>query len=111
MDMTLEEAEDFFSEFYLGKHHIPSKIHAFGNGWNVNQYGSLSTYDFDGLTRLVFLAHDKCIRVGIGSSGPGTIKIIIYKRKNRDGDHQYDRHPTIETALEQWRKSYKKENE
>ena len=88
-EFTYQEAEDFLSDFYLGKHHIPSKIH-----------------EFDDLTRLVFLAHDRCVRVEIGNSGPGMIKIIIHKRHHRDGQPSYERHPTIETALKTWRKTW-----
>ncbi len=102
MIMTYEEAEEFFGELYIGKHHIPAKIKRFGNGWCINHYGSLSTFDFDNLTRLVFLAHDKCIRVELVQGGPRSVKIAIWKRDGRTGS-MYERHPTIETALGIWR--------
>lgn len=100
--MSFAEAVDFFSEFYRGKHHIPeSGIKEWGYGWFVSHYGTLSTFDFDALTRLVFMAHDKCIRVEVGASGPRRVKIMIHKRR-REGD-MMERHPTIETALGLWR--------
>jgi hypothetical protein len=109
-DMTKEEAVSFFADFYCGAHHIPARdycgihgIHEFGNGWYVNHYGDLSTFDFDRLTRLVFMAHDRCIRVEIASSGPRYMKIIIHKRAQREGEI-WSRHPTIESALGAWRK-------
>ena len=105
MDTPYQEAEDFFSELYHGKHHIPGKIRAFGQGWCINHHGSLSTFDFDDLTRLVFLAHDKCIRVELIQGGPRAIGIAIFKRKGRTGS-MYERHPTIEAALGIWRESH-----
>lgn len=102
MKMTYEEAEKFFSEIYFGKHHLPSEIKPYGEGWYINHHGDLSTFDFDTLTRLVFLAHDSCIRVGLSQGGPRAIKIAIWKREGRTG-HMYARHPTIEQALEIWR--------
>lgn len=101
--MTKDEAEEFFGILFLGKHHIPGDVKPFGRGWKVNSYsGQLATFDFDGLTRLVFLAHDKCVRVELVQGGPGRIGIAIWKRHSRNGDI-YDRHPTIKTALVNWR--------
>lgn len=101
--MTEQEATDFFSELYMGKHHIPrGGVRPFGNGFSVNHIGDLSTFDFDKLTRLVFLAHDRCIRVEVSNSGPRMVKISIWKRQ-REGS-MWQRHPTMEQALEQWRK-------
>lgn len=102
MDTSYQEAEDFFSELYLGKHHIPAKIKPFGQGWCINHSGDLSTFDGNTLTRLVFLAHDKCMRVEIQQGGRKAVKIAIWKRV-RYGSI-YERHPTIEDALVQWRK-------
>ena len=100
------EAEQFFAELYFGKHHIPKGgIKPWGEGWCVNHYGDLSTFDFDGLTRLVFLAHDCCFRVSVMNSGPSMVKIAIWKRK-REGSIT-TRHPTIETALKVWRDKHK----
>ena len=102
MDLPKEEALSFFSELYFGAHHIPGRgIKEYGPGWCVNHYGDLSTFDFDKLTRLVFLAHDRCMRVEIGSSGPNMVKIIIHKR-TREGSMS-QRHPTLEQAFELWR--------
>jgi hypothetical protein len=101
--MTKEEAVEFFSILYFGEHHIPSDVKPFGRGWKVNAYaGSLATFDFDGLTRLVFLAHDKCVRVEVCQGGPGRVGICIWKRHGRNGD-MYARHPTLKCALVNWR--------
>lgn len=103
---TFSEAEEFFGMVFRGRHHIPSEVKPFGRGWKVNaRFGALSTFDFDDLTRLVFLAHDRCVRVEIVQGGPGRVGIAIWKRHCREGDF-CERHPTIERALAAWRERY-----
>jgi hypothetical protein len=99
--MTLEEAEEFFAIVYFGAHHIPSQIKKYGEGWAINDT-DVATYDFNTLTRMLFLAHDMCYRLQIQPGGT-RIKIAIWKRYGRDGD-MCSRHPTIEMALGEWRK-------
>lgn len=111
-EMTKEEAVEFFSTLYFGEHHIPARgccgqhgVREFGPGsWYVNHNGDMATYDFDFLTRLVFLAHDRCIRASVQNGGPRKVKVVIFKRASRDGRISVG-HPTIETALEKWRLS------
>jgi hypothetical protein len=112
-DMPKVEAVSFFSELYFGEHHIPARgccgahgVKEFGPGsWYVNHSGDIATYDYDFLTRLVFLAHDKCIRASVQNSGPRLIKIVIWKRDGRTG-RMAEGHPTIETALGKWRERH-----
>ena len=68
----------------------------------------LATFDFDGLTALVFAAHDRCVRIELGNGGPGRIKIIAHRRIRRadlaPGDWATPKiHPTLEEAVESWR--------
>jgi hypothetical protein len=100
--MKKEDAEDFFAEIFYGKHHIPSELKPWGDGWQLNYYGDFTTFDFNNLTRAVFLAHDRCIRFGITSSGPRMIRLVIHQRNKRIGSVM-ERHPTIEEALADWR--------
>ena len=65
--------------------------------------GSLATWDFDHLTRLVIGAHDECIRVGIEPVSHRYLRFAFHPRK-RDGDAIHSRHPSIETAIESFRK-------
>jgi len=104
MTHSLSEAEAiaFFSEFYRGEHHFPAKVKPYGPGWSISHFGPLATFDSDDLTRLVFLAHDRCIRVQVEQGGPNRIRIAIWKRV-REGC-LYERHPTIEQALKSFRK-------
>lgn len=64
----------------------------------VNIYGSLDTYDFDYLTRLVILCHDHCIRLEIIPSGPRGLGLCFSARTCRRGSVSR-RHPTMETAI------------
>jgi hypothetical protein len=100
--LTKEEAEEFFGILFHGVHHIPSEIKRWGTGWKVNAHCDFATFDFDHLTRLVFLAHDRCVRACIVQGGPGRIGIAIWKRYGRNGPFA-DRHPTIKCALVNWR--------
>ncbi len=100
--ITKEEAIDFFSEFYFGAHHIPGDSpKTVGNhGWAVmHNLGELATFDYNGLTRLVLMAHDKCIRVSISPVRNGIMKIMIHRR-SREDKSIFGGHPTIEQAIE-----------
>lgn len=101
--LTQDEATKFFSQFYRGEHHIPGyKVHEFGKGWMVkHDQGDLATFDFNGLTRLVLMAHHYCYRVSVNNHGPRTMKICIWKRQ-REGSVSH-RHPTIEQAIEDFK--------
>ena len=104
---TMTEAQracfDLLCDVFHGEHHAPERIYAFGRGIKCNaESHRLSTFDFDYLTRLVVLAHDACVRVEVVSSGPGRIGLVLHKRAGRTGS-SYDRHPTMEEAIERVR--------
>jgi hypothetical protein len=67
--------------------------------------GDLSTFDFDGLTRLVFLAHDYSIRVAVSPINRRSLQFLFHGRNRTGGFSQ--RHPTIEQAVNLWRKRHK----
>lgn len=64
----------------------------------------LATWDGDALTRLVFLAHDACLRVDVQPASPQYLRLLFHSRQ-RQGT-LFQRHPTIEDALTQWRKRH-----
>lgn len=100
------ECLNLFSDLVGGDHHITGNVYECGRGIRVSIFsGTLATFDFDGLTRLVFLAHDRCIRVELISSGPSRVGIALHKRHTREGSSS-QRHPTITEALERHRKYY-----
>jgi len=106
--MPQSSAIQFFSDFYFGSHHFPAKIQEWGDGWCINHPGSIATFDFDSMTRLVFMAHDRCIRVGVEHGGPRALRICIWQRVREGSMSQ--RHPTLEQAIEVWRKYNLKNN-
>lgn len=100
------ECYQLLAEVWGGFHHVHGQIHKWGPGIKINTWNPrLATYDFDGLTRLVLLAHDNMIRVEVIPSGPRMVGLSLHKRHKRDGS-MFERHPTIEAALEQHRKYY-----
>lgn len=105
--MTHEEAVAFFSALYGAPHRIPGSKYKGQNvkpwgtdSWQVAHWGDLSTYDFDILTRLVLLAHDRCVRVSLTPCGPRHIRIGISPRARTDSTHT--NHPTIAQAIERF---------
>lgn len=96
-----ERAEAVLACVFWGIHHAPD-IKKYPDPdvpqWEVNAPGQLSTFDFDGLTRLVIAAHDQCIRATICQGGPRCVKIMLHDRKGREGNMTH-RHPTMEEAI------------
>lgn len=99
MKMDINEARQFFADFFYGEHHLPSQIRRWGEGFYVFTHDSLATTDFNELTRLVFMAHARAVRVEVASHGPKHLKIIIHKRDAEDSRGSFG-HPTLEQALE-----------
>jgi hypothetical protein len=104
-EMTKESATEFFAEFFGGEHHFPDELKPWGPGWCIkSDQRDFSTYDYDGLTRLVLMAHDRCVRVEIIPCGK-RLQIAIHQRHAREG-RMTERHPTIEMALARWRETH-----
>ena len=86
-------------DLFHGFHHIDGDIRPCSTGIQINTSGRLfATYDFDGLTRAVIMAHDRCIRFEIRPCTPQLLKLTLWQRKGRDGA-MHDRHPTMEDAI------------
>lgn len=99
------KAEAVLGAVFRGLHNVPGKIQDDGIRIFVNVPASqLSTFDFDGLTRLVVLAHDECVRASINACNPQMVRIVFHDRTGREG-HQYERHPTIEDAITRIRRN------
>jgi hypothetical protein len=103
------DVADLLGELFLGIYHLPSnrllKVEWDNNycieitiGWE-----DWSTIDFDVLTRLVFLAHHRAIRVDMDASTHNYMKLRFWQR-NRSGDY-YHRHPTLREAVEKFEKT------
>jgi hypothetical protein len=72
-----------------------------GYGISLIWHGELATFDFDRLTRLVFLRHDARIRVSISSGGPLSIRLILHPRVETGGLGL--RHPNLDEAVAEFR--------
>ena len=93
----------FLCRLFCGFHHVPSKIKECGKGIQINFIpNSMATFDFDGLTKLVVMAHNWGVRANIAGSGPAMIKLQLWKRRLRDGCIS-ERHPTIGQAVDKFK--------
>ena len=92
-------------DLVCGQHHLTNKIKPWGDGIEYNTHIDFSTFDFSRLTTAVFMAHDRCIRFSINSSGPRLLKLCLFKRHGRDGEY-WKKHPTLEQAVETYRKTF-----
>lgn len=100
---------EFAGRFYGGLHHFPGESKGLRKvDWNHwlycawKQRPGFSTYDFDSLTRLVFLAHDTGIRVEVNPS-MNYLEIVCHPRVFVPEKGRAYPHPTIEAALADWR--------
>ncbi len=66
---------------------------------------SASTFDCDSLTRLVLLAHDRCIRVEISGCCARYLRLLLTPRDGVVGEISH-RHPTIEQAISRHREEF-----
>lgn len=104
------ECAEFLADVYHGFHHIPGDLRPSGKSAVCLEVDhiSLATFDFNEMTRIVVLSHDKCIRFGV--SGPrmeereyeghtyeAPVMTIVASKRQREGQ-MYQRHPTLEDA-------------
>ena len=97
------EAYRMLADLFGGDHHL-TNVRPFGIGIEMNHRGELATFDYNLLSRAVFMAHDRSIRFAVSSSGPGMIKLILHKRHMREGN-MCQRHPTLAKAIAQYKVS------
>lgn len=94
------ECAKLLADLFYGFNHITGTIKKDWEGIKVavDTGNWAATFDFDGLTRAVVMAHDRMIRVEIRPAGPHRIKLLLQKRHVREGKMR-DRHPTLEDAV------------
>lgn len=99
---------DLLDEVFSGIYHLDiAKLKKVDWGDNYFiavqlHWQTLSTYDNDHLTRLVVLAHDRCLRVDISATTVRTLELMFHQRKPVGGFA--DRMPTMEKHLADIRK-------
>lgn len=102
---------EVLSMVFGGDHHLENISYVAQNGIKMNVYsGSMATFDNSYLTRLLFACHDACVRLQIVQGGPYRFGLMLHKRHKREGS-LYERHPTIEQALADWRERHPAEEQ
>ena len=99
-----KKVESVLSAAWGGVHNVDGweRRKPCGDGIAVVVHGSLATYDFGTLTALVIRAHDEAVRLEIQPASPKYLRLVFHPRK-RDGGQVWERHPTMEWALERAR--------
>lgn len=99
------EVADILGQVWRGLYHIDGKA-VERVDWSdpycifINiRNPQLATWDFNILTTLVVLCHDRMIRMEIDGIAPRMTQFLFHQRKVRDGDNT-QRHPTMEEAIE-----------
>ena len=106
----IERANDVISDVFGGLHNAPKiKVVDKSSMIECNTPLDMSTFDASRLTVFVFSCHDNCVRGTVSGSGPRMVKLVIHNRADRDS-HMYSRHPSLNEALESWRKARPDEN-
>ena len=96
-----DRANDCLSGIFQGLHHV-GKIRKEREGqadeaWSVQVVQDVSTFDFDLMTRIVFLAHWHCLRASLSNGGPRALKLTLWNRQ-RTGI-MWERHPGLSEAI------------
>ena len=98
-----EKVADILGTAWRGIYHIQREVlHKRVEWGNTNRIGvvvrgDLATFDFDHLTTLVVLAHDKAVRVSVeGRSSWGHLLLTFSPRQREGGT--WERHPTMDAA-------------
>nr|WP_298685291.1 hypothetical protein [uncultured Dongia sp.] len=68
---------------------------------SVSWRGHLATFDFNQLTRLVFLCHEARIRCALSPWNPGHLRLSFSSRTDEDGFS--DGHPSLDEAVTTFR--------
>ena len=95
------DVADLLGELFSGIYHIQDEVLKadFADPYCVDVllHRSLSTYDFNHLTCLVFLAHHMALRVTIGAARNGILRLQFHRRERDGGTSK--RHPTLDEAV------------
>lgn len=101
IELTLEQKVDHFvSKVFGGEHHCRKVVFAGNHYVVVPNTPSVSTFDGDRLTRIVLASHELGLRAELTNHGMIGIKILLHSRTTRKVGKYWERHPTIEDAVE-----------
>lgn len=95
------QVADILGQVFRGIYHIEKpvqKVDWTNKRWiEICLFGSISTFDFQHLTELVILCHDRCVRLEITGAAPKYLRLMFHQRK-REGNMTMS-HPTIDQAI------------
>lgn len=101
-DLAAGKTFDKKLELFIGRVFGPNRplrcLDNHGHWAHLRYCGDLSTCESDVLTRLVFAAHEFCLRVTIEYSRSDTSHLIIVRDRERTGDR--NGHPTLAESLQ-----------
>jgi hypothetical protein len=106
MSEAQSECYDFLCDLFFGEHNLRDigTVSGWGNGISMTaSVGGLSTWDYNMLTRAVLMAHDRCIRFDVQPCTPKLLRLVLHRRQREGGVSQ--RHPTIDEAIERYRRT------
>lgn len=105
------ECAKFLADVYGGFHHVCGDIQSSGpDGVFIElDHISLATYDFNEMTKIVLMSHERCIRFGVtgprmeekehdGHTYEVPVMTVVVSKRKRDGQ-MHERHPTLEAAI------------
>lgn len=108
-----EHVADLLSDLFVGLYHLDGAEKVdWANDHHIEVrvvYKEFATFDTNLLTKLVFLAHDRCLRVSVNPRSPHALTLLFHQRRRAGG--VFERHPTIEQALAMHREYYPIESE
>jgi len=103
-----ETGADLLADLLAGLHHLDD---ATGVDWADTHHievrlawKELASFDGNLLTRLVFLAHDRCVRVSVRPRSHHALTLMFHPRERTGGI--WARHPTLEDAVAEHRQWY-----
>lgn len=108
-----EQVADLLGDLFSGLYHLDGAEKVdWANGHHIEvriAHKEWGSFDSNLLTKLVFLAHDRCLRVSMNPRSHYALTLLFHQRQ-RDGG-VWERHPTIEQALTMHREYYPIESE
>lgn len=103
------QVANILGDVYFGIYHLDykalKKVDWKNTDWiEIVVFGGLSTFDYDQLTRLVVLCHDRAVRLEIKAASYRYLR-LCFSPRTREGN-TYERHPILEEAAANIRKAY-----
>jgi hypothetical protein len=108
-----ERVADLLGDLFVGLYHLEDAEKVdWSNDHHIEvriRFKELATFDSNLLTKLVFLCHDRCIRVSVNPRSPQALTLLFHPREREGGT--WARHPTLEQAVADHRQWYPLESE